>query len=48
MMIRHHHGALAMAQTEHQNGKFADAKKLAGIIISAQQAEIMEMQQLLG
>jgi uncharacterized protein (DUF305 family) len=48
MMITHHQGAVAMAQTEQEKGKFADAKTLAGIIIRAQQAEITEMQQLLG
>ena len=48
MMVKHHQGAVAMAQTEQQDGKFAEAKQLAGTIISAQQAEIVEMQQLLG
>jgi uncharacterized protein (DUF305 family) len=48
MMIKHHQGAVAMAQTEQEDGKFADAKQLAGIIIGAQQGEITEMQQLLG
>ena len=48
MMIEHHQGAVAMSQTEQAKGKFADAKQLAATIISAQQAEITEMQQLLG
>jgi uncharacterized protein (DUF305 family) len=48
MMIEHHQGAVSLSQTEQAMGKFADAKQLAGTIISAQQAEITEMQQLLG
>jgi uncharacterized protein (DUF305 family) len=48
MMIEHHQGAVAMSQTEQAKGKFADAKQMAGTIIAAQQAEITQMQQLLG
>ena len=48
MMIRHHEGAIEMAEQMKQDGKFADAKTLADIIISAQLAEIAEMQVLLG
>jgi uncharacterized protein (DUF305 family) len=47
MMVTHHQGAITMAQTETQDGKFANSKRLASTIITAQQAEIMEMQQLL-
>jgi uncharacterized protein (DUF305 family) len=47
MMVTHHQGAVTMAQTEAEKGKFAEAKQLAQTIIRAQQAEIMEMQQLL-
>lgn len=47
MMIKHHEGAVAMAQTELQKGSNADAKKLAQEIIDAQQKEITEMQGLL-
>jgi uncharacterized protein (DUF305 family) len=47
MMIKHHQGAVDMANTELQQGKNADAKKLAQAIITAQQAEITEMQGLL-
>jgi uncharacterized protein (DUF305 family) len=47
MMIKHHEGAVAMAKTELQKGSNADAKKLAQVIIDAQQKEITEMQGLL-
>jgi uncharacterized protein (DUF305 family) len=47
MMIKHHQGAIDMANTELQQGKNADAKKLAQAIITAQQTEITEMQGLL-
>jgi uncharacterized protein (DUF305 family) len=46
-MIRHHEGAIAMAQTELAEGLFPDAKALAQDIIDAQQAEIDEMNGLL-
>ncbi|ONI90980.1 DUF305 domain-containing protein [Saccharothrix sp. ALI-22-I] len=48
MMIKHHQGAIEMAQTELQQGSNADAKKLAQQIIDSQAAEITEMQGLLG
>ena len=48
MMIEHHQGAVSLSQTEQAKGKFADAKQLAGTIISAQRAEVTEMQQLVG
>ncbi len=48
MMIRHHQGAIAMATTVQSDGGNADAIALAGQIISAQQAEIDEMNALLG
>lgn len=46
MMIRHHQGAVAMATTEQKSGSNADAKDVAQKIITSQQAEIEEMQQL--
>jgi uncharacterized protein (DUF305 family) len=46
-MIKHHQGAIDMANTELRQGRNADAKKLAQQIIDAQQAEITEMQGLL-
>jgi uncharacterized protein (DUF305 family) len=47
MMIRHHQGAIDMANTELKSGKNADAKALAQQIIDAQQAEIDEMRGML-
>ena len=47
-MIRHHEGAVEMAQTELANGMFPDAKDLARRIVETQQAEIAEMRTLLG
>ncbi|MBC7307258.1 MAG: DUF305 domain-containing protein [Dietzia sp.] len=48
MMVEHHEGAVEMAQTEKDKGRYGPAKKLADDIITAQQAEIEEMNQLLG
>jgi len=47
MMIRHHEGAISMAEDELENGQFPAALKLAETIINTQQAEIEEMQGLL-
>ncbi|MEW1819529.1 DUF305 domain-containing protein [Arthrobacter sp. NPDC080031] len=47
-MIAHHQGAVAMAQKEGADGKNPDALKLGKDIVSAQQSEIKEMQDLLG
>ncbi len=46
-MIRHHEGAVRMAQEELDKGQFPEAKQLARQIITAQQAEISEMWLLL-
>lgn len=48
MMIRHHEGAISMANAVKANGLSADAVTLADAIITAQQAEITTMQGLLG
>ncbi|MBF6339556.1 DUF305 domain-containing protein [Nocardia abscessus] len=48
MMIEHHAGAIAMAETELADGENPDAKALAGTIIAAQQAEIEQMRAMLG
>jgi uncharacterized protein (DUF305 family) len=48
MMIQHHQGAIDMAKTELAQGGSADAKTLAQKIIDGQQAEITEMNGLLG
>lgn len=47
-MIAHHEGALMMAKTEEASGENADAVALSKNIIAAQEAEIQEMQALLG
>jgi uncharacterized protein (DUF305 family) len=47
MMIKHHEGAITMSKTHIEKGGNAESKKLAQDIITAQQAEITEMQGLL-
>lgn len=47
-MIRHHEGAVTMAEEELAKGKFPEAKTLAQQILDAQNAEIAEMKTLLG
>ena len=47
MMIRHHEGAIAMAQTVLDSGTNPDVDLLADQVISAQQAEIEQMRALL-
>jgi uncharacterized protein (DUF305 family) len=47
-MIAHHQGAVIMAQKESVDGKNADALRLGKDIVSAQEAEIKEMKELLG
>ncbi|MDT5148555.1 MAG: hypothetical protein QOI01_288 [Mycobacterium sp.] len=47
-MIGHHEGAISMANTEIADGVNADAKTLAKQIVTAQQAEIGHMKQMLG
>lgn len=46
-MIAHHQGAVTMARTETTDGKNPDAVQLSKDIVSAQEAEIQEMQKLL-
>lgn len=46
-MIKHHEGAVVMAQTELAQGQNPTAKQLAQEIIDAQKAEIAQMQKLL-
>ncbi|MGX5184661.1 DUF305 domain-containing protein [Streptomyces avermitilis] len=48
MMIDHHEGAITMAQDEQKSGRSADAKKLAGTVITNQTAEIAKMNRILG
>ncbi|MCX2746966.1 DUF305 domain-containing protein [Arthrobacter sp. MI7-26] len=47
-MIAHHQGAVVMAQKESVDGENDDALKLGNGIVSAQEAEIKEMKELLG
>ncbi|MXG88999.1 DUF305 domain-containing protein [Nocardioides flavescens] len=47
MMKQHHEGAIEMARTELEDGRFADAKNLAESIVTTQKAEIEEIDQLL-
>jgi uncharacterized protein (DUF305 family) len=46
-MIRHHEGAIVMAEEELNKGIFADAKALARQIVDSQRAEINDMRALL-
>ena len=46
-MIAHHQGAVMMAKKESSAGKNADAVQLSKDIVTAQEAEIQEMQKLL-
>lgn len=48
MMVEHHKGAVEMATTEKGKGKYSPATKMADGIITAQNAEIDEMNKLLG
>ncbi|MGW1275053.1 DUF305 domain-containing protein, partial [Streptomyces sp. NPDC002491] len=48
MMVEHHEGAVAMANTEKNKGEYAPAMSLADDIVAAQTAEITEMNKLLG
>ncbi|MFJ4947276.1 DUF305 domain-containing protein [Streptomyces sp. NPDC088760] len=48
LMAEHHQGAVAMATTEQEKGRSGAAKALADDIVTAQNAEIKEMKQLLG
>ena len=48
MMIAHHEGAISQSQTVKANGANSDVLALADQIITAQQAEIAEMQTILG
>lgn len=46
-MIAHHEGAIMMAKTENTAGQDTDAVQLSKDIVSAQEAEIQEMDKLL-
>uniref|UniRef100_A0AAU2VE28 DUF305 domain-containing protein n=1 Tax=Streptomyces sp. NBC_00003 TaxID=2903608 RepID=A0AAU2VE28_9ACTN len=46
LMIGHHQGAVTMAKGEQKNGSNPDAKRLAGNVIAAQNAEIEQMNKI--
>lgn len=48
MMVEHHEGAIEMARTEQANGRNPDAIALAEQVETDQEAEIAEMEDLLG
>ncbi|MFD8811704.1 DUF305 domain-containing protein [Streptomyces sp. NPDC059627] len=48
MMVQHHQGAVEMAGTEKAKGDYGPATSLAAGIVTAQNAEIKEMNKLLG
>ncbi|MFJ9713616.1 DUF305 domain-containing protein [Streptomyces sp. NPDC101234] len=47
MMIQHHNGAITMAKHEQKKGHNADAKKMAGDIVTGQSAEVKQLQSIL-
>jgi uncharacterized protein (DUF305 family) len=48
MMVEHHEGAVKMATTEQDKGAYKPATGMAGSIVTSQNAEITEMNKLLG
>jgi uncharacterized protein (DUF305 family) len=48
LMVEHHEGAVEMAATEREQGRYGPAKEMADAVIAAQSAEIEEMNGLLG
>jgi uncharacterized protein (DUF305 family) len=48
LMVEHHEGAVKMAETEKSDGRYGPATKLADAVVTAQTAEIEEMNKLLG
>ncbi|MFI6054361.1 DUF305 domain-containing protein [Streptomyces violascens] len=46
LMIGHHQGAVTMAKGEQKDGSNSDAKRLAGNVIAAQNAEIEQMNKI--
>ena len=47
MMTGHHNGAIDMAKTQLEKGKFEPAKQLATSIRDSQQKEVAEMKSIL-
>lgn len=48
LMVQHHEGAVEMAKTERANGKYGPATQLADDVVTAQTAEIEQMERMLG
>ncbi|AYN42557.1 DUF305 domain-containing protein [Streptomyces dangxiongensis] len=48
LMVAHHQGAVEMATTERDKGRYGPALTMADAVVTAQTAEIKEMRQLLG
>lgn len=48
LMVEHHQGAVEMAATEKAKGRYGAATRMADAIVTTQNAEIKEMNQLLG
>ncbi|MGQ4329656.1 DUF305 domain-containing protein [Streptomyces hayashii] len=48
MMVRHHQGAVAMAGVEKSKGSYGPARSMADAVVTAQTAEIAEMNRFLG
>ncbi|GGW82123.1 DUF305 domain-containing protein [Streptomyces lomondensis] len=48
LMVEHHEGAVEMADVEKDKGRYGPAKAMADDIVTAQNAEISEMNKLLG
>jgi uncharacterized protein (DUF305 family) len=48
MMVQHHEGAVEMAKTEKAKGTYGPAVRLAEDVITAQTAEIQQMNKMLG
>ncbi|MGW2639903.1 DUF305 domain-containing protein [Streptomyces sp. NPDC001348] len=47
MMIKHHQGAITMAESEQKKGRNADAVKMAGDIVKGQSAEVKQLRTIL-
>ncbi|MCZ4121734.1 DUF305 domain-containing protein [Streptomyces sp. H39-S7] len=48
MMVKHHEGAVEMANTEKAKGQYGPTKELASAVVTAQTSEITQMNALLG
>ncbi|MEU8470243.1 DUF305 domain-containing protein [Streptomyces sp. NPDC029006] len=48
LMVAHHQGAVEMATTQRDKGRYGPALTMAHAVVTAQTAEIEEMRQLLG